>query len=217
METIKSINRFLATKAGILVLVGAGAFLLLLSFKLPYWNLKLVAPQYPQGLFLSVYMDRVEGDVSEVNIINHYIGMGKLDEAAQFERQYAWYGLLALSLGAFFLIPAGRKLTKLSYLPPVLFLGGFIGDFFYWLRRAGHVLDPDAPVRIKPFTPTMLGFGKIGQFSTYAMFGSGFWMAMVATLIFYLAIRRKQKICVECSDSVVCDCFRNDIHGKRVG
>jgi copper chaperone NosL len=203
--------RFFRTKTGILTLVALGALLLLLSFRFPYWNVKLRAPQYPDGLHLSVYMDRVEGDVQEVNLLNHYIGMGKLDEAADFERQFAWYGLFALSLGAFFLIPAGKKLRKLSYLPPFLFLGGFIGDFFYWLYRFGHDLSPDAPVRIKPFTPTFVGPGKIGQFTTMAMFGSGFWIAVAGSLILFYAIRQKQKLCAGCGEGIVCDHFREDL------
>src|SRR5690606_26184411 len=118
------------------------------SFYFPYWNLHLKAPQYPQGLHLSVYMDHVEGDVTEVNLLNHYIGMSSLDDAAQFERRIAWYAILLLSLGAFLIIPIGRKVYKALYLPPILFLLGFMGDLFYWLYQAGHRLNPDAPVRI---------------------------------------------------------------------
>jgi copper chaperone NosL len=97
MERIK---QFLKTRRGITVLTVVGAALLLGSYLFPYWGVFLKAPQYPEGLRLTVYMSHVVGDVDEVNLLNHYIGMGKLNEAAEFERRYALFGLLALSIGA---------------------------------------------------------------------------------------------------------------------
>lgn len=203
------LTRFSHTKAGVTLLTLFGATLLLCSFYLPYWNLQLKAPQYPEGLNVTIYMDHVTGDVTEINLLNHYIGMGHLDAAAQFERRFAWYALLALSLGAMLFIPVGKKTYKIFYAPPVLFLIGFSCDLFYWLYQAGHQLNPEAPVHIKPFTPIFLGSGKIGQFHSSAMFGSGFWLAVAATGILFYAIGRKKPICARCPDfgkcSVVCN------------
>jgi hypothetical protein len=186
---------FSQTRVGVAALTLLGSILLMLSFYLPYWNLHLKAPQYPEGLNVTIYMDHVAGDVSEVNLLNHYIGMPHLDAAAQFERRFAWYGLLAVALGAMLVIPAGRKASKLFYLPPTLFLLGFASDLFYWLYRAGHRLSPDAPVHVKPFTPILLGSGQIGQFHTSAWFGSGFWLAVAATVLLFYAIGRKAPKC----------------------
>ncbi len=198
------IKRFFHTKVGISLLVCTGSLVLISSFWFPYWSLNLKAPQYPNGLQLYVYMDHVEGDVNEVNILNHYIGMASLDEAAQFERRFAWYGLLFLALGAVLVIPIGRKVYKVFYVPPILFLLGFIGDLFFWLYKAGHDLNPDAPVDIAPFIPTMFGTGKIGQFSTVAYFGMGFWIAVTGTLIIFYAIGKKKTICQGCEDFKNC-------------
>lgn len=200
---------FFKTKIGVTTLVLLGAVLLLVSFYFPYWNMDLRAPQYPEGLKLSVYLDHVEGDVSEINILNHYIGMGAIDKAAEFERRYAWFGLVALAVGAMLVLPVGRKVYKVFYLPPFLFLGGFIGDFFYWMHRFGHELNPDAPVRIKPFTPTLLGSGTIGQFKTFALFGSGFWLAVLAFAIMFYAIAKKKAICNGCPDAAGCSAVCN--------
>jgi copper chaperone NosL len=205
----KRINLFFYTKKGLTLLILLGAALLMSSFYFPYWNLTLKAPQYPEGLRLSVYMDHITGDTSEINLLNHYIGMGKLEDAAHFERKIAWVSLLFLALGAVVFLPIGRKVYKVFYLPPVLFLFGFMGDLFFWLHRAGHLLSPDAPVHIKPFTPILIGSGKIGQFSTFAFFGSGFWMAVTATAVIFVAISRKKPICQKCPDfkrcAIVCN------------
>jgi hypothetical protein len=61
--------------------------LLLASLPLPWWQFKVVAPQYPKGLKVSVYVNRLEGDVREISLLNHYIGMKSLSDAAQIERK----------------------------------------------------------------------------------------------------------------------------------
>lgn len=201
---VDKLKAFFQTKRGVSLLMVLGASILLLSFWLPYWSLDLHAPQYPDGLKIRIYMDHVEGDVREVNLLNHYIGMASLNDAAQFEREFAWYGLLLLALGAVLIIPIGRKSHKIFYLPPIVFLLGFIADLFYWLYQAGHDLNPDAPVNIAPFTPTLFGKGQIGQFKTIALFSTGFWLAILGTVIIFYALGKKKAICQGCEDFKNC-------------
>jgi hypothetical protein len=197
---VTEFRAFARTRLGVAVLTFVGAALLLLSFRFAYWNLALHAPQYPDGLHLSIYMDHVTGDVSEVNLLNHYIGMSHLDDAAQFERRYAWYGLLLLALGAVVAIPVAKRAFRVFYLPPILFLAGFLGDLFFWLYQAGHRLNPDAPVHIRPFTPMLLGSGKIGQFITSASLGFGFWIALAASgILTYVIYEKRQATAVAVS------------------
>ena len=66
-------------------LVGFGA-------TLPLWSLTMRAPQYPQGLRLFAYGTRMSGDVSELSILNHYIGMPPL-EAPALETALFPYGI----------------------------------------------------------------------------------------------------------------------------
>jgi len=145
--------------------------------------------------------------------------MAHLDSAAQLERRFAWSGLLILVIGAMLVIPVGKKVYKIFYLPPILFLLSFVGDLFYWLYRAGHTLNPEAPVHIKAFTPMLLGSGKIGQFETFAMFGSGFWIAVLGTFIIFYAIGRKKRICEGCVDfkncSMVCNRKTSWLHAPK--
>ena len=80
-------------------LAAAGALAFGASYFLPYWNFKLVAPQYPKGLFMTIFLSGVGGAVDEVDIINHYIGMHKLTEAAPIERAIGGYAVAAIALG----------------------------------------------------------------------------------------------------------------------
>lgn len=54
--------------------------LLFASLFLPWWHLDLVAPQYPEGLSVIVYPDKLDGRIDIINNINHYIGMKWITE-----------------------------------------------------------------------------------------------------------------------------------------
>ncbi|MCA9878014.1 MAG: cytochrome C [Thermomicrobiales bacterium] len=168
----------------LVLLVVAGA-LLLVSIALPYWQITLHAPQYPKGLIVQAYVNRLAGSVAEVDGLNHYIGMMKLEDAAVIERQLALVAIplvALLAVGSCWLSGVWRYLARL---PIIIYPAVFVVDLFGWLNYAGHSLDPNAALSssIKPFTPTILGVGTIGQFSTDANFLPGFIMAVAAAVI----------------------------------
>ena len=78
-----------------------------------------------------------------------------------------------------------NRWAALLALPAILFPVFFLADLYYWMNRFGHELNPHAPLStsIKPFTPPILGTGKVGQFSTVASAGPGLILAAVAALL----------------------------------
>lgn len=159
--------------------------LLLVSIFLPYWHMELDAPQYPDGLFLTAYVNHLSGDVREIDGLNHYIGMRPLGEAAAFERAAAVWMIVAMVLlveGAAFV---HSRWAVLLALPAITFPVAFVADLYSWMRTFGLNLDPDAPLSaaVKPFVPTVLGEGGIGQFRTYAEFGTGYWLAVAGAAL----------------------------------
>jgi copper chaperone NosL len=74
------------------------------------------------------------------------------------------------------------KWAVLLAVPAITFPFAFIADLYYWMRSFGLNLNRDAPLSqsVKPFVPTVLGEGGIGQFKTYAELGTGYWLAVVA-------------------------------------
>ncbi len=44
----------------------------------PLWQIELAAPQYPEGLVLKMYPNKLGGNVDVINGLNHYIGMKTL-------------------------------------------------------------------------------------------------------------------------------------------
>lgn len=166
------------------------AVLLAVSLLMPYWSLVLHAPQYPGGLDAVIFTDRLEGDVEEIDELNHYIGMMRLGEAARIERSIAPVALVALvALGLAAALVRSRWAILLA-IPIVGFPIAFVADLYYWLNRAGHELDPHAPLSssIRPFTPHLLGVGRVGQFSTTAQFEIGFYLSVLAALLVVASI-----------------------------
>ena len=166
------------------------ALLLVVSIFLPYWSMTLHAPQYPKGLTIDLYVNQVEGDAKEIDGLNHYIGMPKMEEAAAFERSFAVIAVTAL---AFLLVAAvfvRNWWAALLALPVIGYPLIFLADLFYWLYTFGHNLDPKAPLSssIKPFTPAVLGTGTVGQFETTASLEIGWWLAAAASLVLIVGL-----------------------------
>src|SRR5512139_3808892 len=122
-------------------LLALAAVLLLVSLFTPFWKMTLHAPQYPKGLVVRAYLNHLEGDVREIDGLNHYIGMRKLDEAARLERELSIMAVVVVSLlvlGAIFI--HNRRAAWLA-LPALAFPAGFLIDLHLWLAHFGHTLD----------------------------------------------------------------------------
>lgn len=163
----------------------AARVLLIISIFFPYWHMELDAPQYPNGLYLTAYVNHLTGDVREIDGLNHYIGMRPLGEAAAFERAASVW----MILGMFMLIEGAALIHSrwavVLAIPAITFPVGFLADLAFWMRNFGLNLNPEAPLSasVKPFVPTVLGEGGIGQFKTYADLGTGYWLAVAATFL----------------------------------
>jgi copper chaperone NosL len=184
------------------LLLALAAFCLLVSIFVPYWRMTLLAPQYPGGLQVQVYVDRMTGDVREIDGLNHYIGMRPLGEAAHLERSLSIIAIAVLSLLVVAAIFIHSRWAALLALPALLFPALFLGDLAFWLRNFGQNLDPRAPLSnaIKPFVPPVLGEGVVGQFRTVAMVERGFYLAILASCLVLLGLyfhRRAYKPLVE--------------------
>jgi hypothetical protein len=175
---------------------------LLVSIFLPYWQMTLEAPQYPDDLHVAAYVNRLTGDVREIDGLNHYIGMRPLEEAARLERSLAVYSIIALVILMELAALIHNRWAALLCAPAVLFPVFFVADLAWWLNDFGQNLDPAAALSgaIEPFTPPIFGVGVIGQFRTVAMPGSGLILACAGVILVVVGLffhRRAYKPLVE--------------------
>lgn len=183
----------------------AASILLLVSIFLPYWKMTLLAPQYPGGLSVVAYLNRLTGDVREIDGLNHYIGMRPLEEAAQLERSLSIFAVVVISLLLLSAIFVHNQNAAYLSLPAMLFPAIFLGDMYFWMRNFGLNLDPTAALSsaIEPFVPPILGEGTVAQFRTIASLQSGIYLALLASLLILVGLyfhRRAYKPLVDAGE-----------------
>ena len=161
----------------------AAAGLVAWSSRLPLWQMTMRAPQYPKGLRLYAFGTRMEGDLSELNILNHYIGMPAV-QAPALETSMFPIGiglLVVLCLAA----PAHAWLRRTAVAATALMPIGILADLQWRLYEFGHTLNPTAPIRLKPFTPLVIGPTQMGNFVSTAMISWGVACLLGAALLLW--------------------------------
>lgn len=175
----------------ILIMV-AGLFVLIAI--LPLWRITLVAPQYQEGLRLTIHAYKLVGgnggqDLVEINNLNHYIGMKQIEESDFVE--ITW---LPFVLGVFVILSLraavlGRILQVVDILVLFIYLGLFsLGLFYHRLYTYGHELDPRAPMTIEPFMPVIVGENKIANFVQWSYPHAGGWLMLLVPALLVAAI-----------------------------
>ncbi|MBM3854421.1 MAG: hypothetical protein FJ399_14930 [Verrucomicrobia bacterium] len=152
-------------------IIAAAALLLGATYVLPVWQIRLWAPQYPEGLLMNIWLNRISGDYEIINGINHYIGM-KTIRAEMFPefKIMGWLVLLAIIGG---LLPAltGRR-RWLEIFAAGLFAGGVLGmaDFYRWGYDYGHNLNPKAAINVPgmSYQPPLIGYKNLLNFVAYS-------------------------------------------------
>lgn len=171
------------------VLVSLAAVLLLITYFLPVWMVNLGAPQYPEGLRLWIYPNKITGDVNKINILNHYIGMKKITKESFPDFQ--WLTLFLAVMGVLSLTAAG--IGRKQILPVLVIIFAIVGIFFLirldnWLYDYGHNFDPRAAMDIAPFKPPMLGTYKFANFTIFNYFHFGSLTLVLAPVMYFLAM-----------------------------
>jgi hypothetical protein len=178
------------------------AFLLMISIFLPYWRMTMTAPQYPKGLKVDVYVNHLEGDMREIDQLNHYLGMPPLDEGGRLERTISVYAVAAFGLLLIAGVFIGNQWAGVLALPVLAYPLVFVADLWLILYRYGHSINPESALggAIAPFTPPLLGEGKVGQFGTVASFQPGFYLVLASVIVVLVGLwlhRRAYKPVVE--------------------
>ena len=152
------------------LLLLAGVMVLLAGAALPLWRIRLVAPQYAEGLLLDMYAYKIVAgnggqDLAEINTLNHYIGMKPIAQADFLEMK-----VLPFAIGVFALVTlraavVGRVMSVVDLVVLFGYFGAFsMSSFAYRLYTYGHHLDPHAPMKIAPFMPVVIGRQQIANF-----------------------------------------------------
>jgi hypothetical protein len=192
-------------------LLVVSAVLLAAAIFLPLWQIHLEAPQYPEGLDLYIHSYTLDAgnegqDLNEINNLNHYIGMQPIEEEDFPEMTFipfflGGFALLALR-AAFF----GTVKSAIDTLVLFIYFGAFsMWRFYHQLYTYAHNLDPKAPMDIDPFTPTLIGWKQIANFTQYSYPREGSALLLGAVLCFggaiWMGVRSGPDTAAEVSES----------------
>lgn len=141
-----------------------GLIFLSLPLFFPLWKIELQAPQYPEGLGMFVHCDKIVGyteyDLENINLLNHYIGMAKIEPDSIPElkfMKYIIYGCLVFGLAV---IAFNKRILLAIWLRAMIVIAAIgVYDFNEWERDYGYNLDPKAPIKIEgmEYKPPLIG------------------------------------------------------------
>ncbi|KAA3612965.1 MAG: hypothetical protein D8M58_11685 [Calditrichaeota bacterium] len=188
-------------KSKILMIIGS--LLLLTLFVLPLWNITLDAPQYPDSLGIDIYITKMqgahEGDIQNINIMNHYVGMEKLPEKMKEFELFPIVVIVMALLGVIIGFIGKRKLF-LAWFVAMAILGSIgMYDFYLWEYKYGHNLDPKAAIQFpgQAYQPPLIGSKTILNFKAHSYPMSGGYMLFAGMFLslgaFFVAGKEEEK------------------------
>ena len=180
------------------ILFAVAAILVLGALVAPIWRVKLFAPQYPEGLGMTIHAGTVRGakenDLQSINMLNHYIGMKAIIPDAIPELKIIPWVLGTLSIAGMLVVISARRRLAMAWVVLYGAFGAFgMWDFYRWEYSYGHDLDFErAIIKIPGMTyqPPLIGTKQLLNFTAsswpdiggYCMFAA-FLFAAAAILL----------------------------------
>jgi hypothetical protein len=174
-----------------------------LTFSAPLWKISMVAPQYPNGLYMEIFAHKLDGghdghDITEINELNHYIGMKPIDRAALTDLDWMPFALGLLAL----LTLRCAAIGNVRALVDLVVVAGYVATFafarfIYKLWYFGHSLNPEAPIRLPAFTPAVIGKKQVANFAVESWpqggtcYVTAFLVGVVAVALWHLVAGRR--------------------------
>lgn len=169
------------------IILAFASLSLIAVYFLPVWRIDLSAPQYPEGLSMSIWLNKLSGQVEIINGLNHYIGMKHIKAEMFPEFSYLVYVLGAFILFGLITALTGNRKVLLSFILTTIVAGiAAMVDFYKWGYDYGHNLDPTAAIQIPGFSyqPPLIGHKQLLNFDAYSFPDTGGWLVIAIAGIF---------------------------------
>ena len=176
-------NKLSNTSRLLLFIATIGLIIVLFT---PIWRIELDAPQYPEGLSLTIHAKGLQGNVDIINGLNHYIGMKTLHNEDFFEFTILPYCIIFFALAfAFVAIINKRQWLNVLFILFVAFGIVAMVDFWRWEYNYGHNLNPAAAIVVPgmAYQPPLIGFKQLLNFGAYSIPDKGGWIFIAAGII----------------------------------
>lgn len=181
----------------------SAALLLIFLFFFPIWEITLFAPQYPGGISMYIWINKITGatpgTLQNINILNHYVGMEFIVPDSIPELKYFQYVIIGMSALALILSYYDRRPMYLAWVILFIILGVLaIYDFYLWEYDYGHNLSPTAPIKVPgmSYQPPLFGRKTLLNFVAYSYPALGslfFGLSILSGIIASLYTKKRSK------------------------
>ena len=172
-----------------------GALLLGALYIAPLWSIRLLAPQYPEGLGMLIRLNAIDGvkenDLRNINSLNHYIGMRPIAASAIPELRYMPWIVAGLMVTGVLVALLGRRRLLAVWVTSFAALGvAGLYDFWRWGYDYGHNLDAEAIITVPGMTyqPPLIGTKQLLNFTASSWPDVGGVLAGIAFLLALTAL-----------------------------
>lgn len=182
------------------ILMVLASLILALVFFSPIWRITLIAPQYPSGITMYIWINKITGEtpgtLQNINILNHYVGMRFIEPDSIPELKYFQFVIGALILLGLVIAFLNKKGYYLAWVILLVVLGILaIYDFYLWEYDYGHNLSPEAPIKVPgmAYQPPLFGKKMLLNFEAYSFpyFGSLFiGISLILAMVSFLLTRK---------------------------
>ncbi|MES2647480.1 MAG: nitrous oxide reductase accessory protein NosL [Bacteroidota bacterium] len=201
------------------ILVALAALLLIGAIFFPLWQIQLSAPQYPEGLMLTIHANGLGGNVDVVNGLNHYIGMNTLHTEDFIEFKILPYIIGTLVILGLITALVNRKSIYYGYIALFLLVAIVsMIDFYRWEYNYGHDLDPNAAIQVPgmSYQPPLIGYKQLLNFGAYSIPDIGGWLFIASGVLLvaaFIILIRANKILKKKVRVVSAICLLFAVHG----
>ncbi len=164
--------------------------LLSLTYLFPLWKIDLTAPQYPEGIGLRIWLNKITGlnefDLDNINKLNHYIGMKTIEPDSIPELKKMPYIILFFILFGIITLLINKKFFTASWLISLLIIVAIgLYDFYLWEYDYGHNLNPSAPIKVPGmyYQPPLIGTKQLLNMRTTSQPDLGSYLIGLVILI----------------------------------
>ncbi|HKK46476.1 MAG TPA: hypothetical protein VJ964_13210 [Balneolaceae bacterium] len=172
------------------ILLGVASIILLGVFLFPLWQIRMQAPQYPEGLGVNIWIHNITSvhphNIDTINDLNHYIGMKPIEPDAVPELKIMPYIVVFISVVGLIVIWMSNRTLFIGWLIMFAVLAtAAMTDFYLWLYDYGHNLDPDAAIKVPgmSYQPPILGSRQLLNIHVNSMPGIGGYLLILSLLI----------------------------------
>lgn len=171
------------------IIIAIASLSLIATYFLPVWFIFLIAPQYPEGLTMNIWLNKLTGQVDIINGLNHYIGMRSIEVGMFPEFRFLIYVVAFFILFGLVVAIIGKRKLLFAYLILII-IGAIVAmaDFYKWGYEYGHNLDPKAAIQIPGlyYQPPLIGHKTLLNFDAYSYPDIGGWIVIGVGIILFL-------------------------------